>query len=143
MSWSFPEVRRLLATLGDPEIEHAPLALQLKDALGTDSARDAVLHVIHKTFDGSSPQNRLARDAILMPALDGDKGTQAASMLNVSLRTFFRRRSAAMKMVAATIEHILRVANPRLTFKLETARMIAEVRPTSVKIGRASCRERV
>src|SRR5690348_2750360 len=54
-------------------------------------------------------------------------------MLNVSLRTFFRRRSAAMKMVAATIEHILRVANPRLTFKLETARMIAEVRPTSVK----------
>ena len=133
MRWSFPEVRRLLAMLGDPEIEYSPLALELKDALGTDSARDAVLHVIHKTFDGSSPQNRLARDAILMPALGGDKGTQAASMLNVSLRTFFRRRAGAMKMVAATIEHIMRVANPRLTFKLETARMIAEVRPTSVK----------
>src|SRR5215472_1330913 len=133
MSWSSPDVRRLLAMLGDPEIEHAPLAQQLKDALGTDSARDAVLHVIHKTFDGSSPQNRLARDAILMPALGGDKGTHAASMLNVSLRTFFRRRASAMKMVAATIEHILRVANPRLTFKLETARMIAEVKPTSVK----------
>ncbi|HEY7993395.1 MAG TPA: hypothetical protein VID24_04260 [Candidatus Eremiobacteraceae bacterium] len=133
MRWSFPEVRRLLAMLGDPEIEYSPLALELKDALGTDSARDAVLHVIHKTFDGSSPQNRLARDAILMPALGGDKGTQAASMLNVSLRTFFRRRAGAMKLVAATIEHIMRVANPRLTFKLETARMIAEVRPTSVK----------
>jgi len=133
MSWSFPDVRRLLAMLGDPEIEQAPLALQLKDALGTDSARDAVLHVIHKTFDGSSPQNRLSRDVILMPALEGDKGTHAASILNVSLRTFFRRRTAAIKMVAATIEHILRVANPRLTFKLETARMLAEVWPSSVK----------
>lgn len=134
MRWSFPELRRLLSKLGDPsEVERSPLALELKDALGTDSARDAVLHVVYKTFDGSSPQNRLSRDAILMPALGGDKGTLAASVLNVSLRTFFRRRTAAMKMVATTIEQVLRAANPRVAFKLETARMVSEVRPDLVE----------
>ncbi|HXW77632.1 MAG TPA: hypothetical protein VEJ20_09490 [Candidatus Eremiobacteraceae bacterium] len=134
MSWSHREVRRMLAALDRPhELERSVLAVAVKDALGLDSVRDAVLHVVYRTFGESSQRSSLLRDVILMSDLNGEKRTLVASALNLSTRTFFRQRAAAIEMVAATIEQVLNVADPRTDFKYETARMIGAVKPHAVE----------
>ena len=123
----------MLACLDDAKkLERCLLAVRLKDALGTPSLRDGVLYAIDKTFAEASPHNRLLRDAILLLDANGDKTARVAAKLNLSLRTFFRRRETAVAMIAKTIDRILHVQEPLAAFKAETATMIASVNPSSV-----------
>ena len=124
----------MLAALDRPdELERSSLALQLRDTLGCASTREAILQIVEDTFDDNHPQRRVLRDVILMPALRGDKRIFSAAVLNMSARTFFRRRAAAVAMLAHTIERVLNAGDPRADFKAETAQLIGAVKPNAVK----------
>ncbi len=124
----------MLALLDRPdELDRASLANQLRDALGAASARDAIVRIVHATFDDATVSGRLMRDVILMPALRGDKRVFSASRLNMSTRTFFRRRATAVGILARAIERVLNAGDPRSDFKYETAQLISAVKPAAVK----------
>jgi len=121
-------VHRLLALLDRPhKLERFPLALELKAVLGAPTALDAVRQVIEGTFAASTPMNRQLLTAIVFCNVDGNKSSHAAAMLNVSLRTLFRRRSEAISAVASAIDKLLHSADSDVAFKRLVARMIAPI----------------
>jgi hypothetical protein len=134
------EVRWLLTLLGRPDkLEHLPLAVQLKSTLGTATAREAVLQVLDNAFSVRTPLNDMLRRAIFSCDLDGNKTASAATMLNVSARTLFRRRSEAIAVVAAAVDQILHHTDSESEFKHVIARMIAPIESsTSVHLLESS-----
>ncbi len=123
-------MRRLLADLDRPQtLVRSTLGTQLKDALGTESIRDAVLWVVDKAFEEPTRSNALLRDVIVMCDVKGHKGSQVASELHVSTRTFFRLRADAIAALAQTAEQVLQGPQSRTDFKYEITRMISPVKP--------------
>lgn len=121
-------VHRLLALLNRPdELERFPLALELKAVLGVPTAFDAVGRVIERAFAPSTPMNRQLIRAITYCNVDGHKASRAAEMLNVSVRTLFRRRSDAIAGIASVIDNLLHGADSQVAFKRLVARMIAPI----------------
>lgn len=101
-------IRGLLASLRRPDrLERLPLAVQLKVALGAPTARDAVVHVIDRTFSVRTPSNDIMRAAVYSCDVEGNKASYAAATLHVSMRTFFRRRSEAVAAIAAAVDQII------------------------------------
>ena len=126
MPWSNQEIRKLLSLLGKPNaLESFPLAVQLKGALGCASAREAVLAVIERAFEVRTPLNDALRDSVLRCDLEGNKSLGAAAALNVSPRTLFRWRAAAIKAIASAVDQTLQAADSPARFKYAIARMIA------------------
>lgn len=106
--------REMLAALRRPDrLERLPLAVRLKTALGAATAHEAVIHVVDRTFRIRTPSNDLMRAAVFSCDLEGNKALYVASTLNVSIRTFYRRRSDAVAAVAAVVKQIVHRAPPR------------------------------
>jgi hypothetical protein len=103
-----PEIRRLLRLLRFPiQLESEPLAKQLRDATESASALDAVMAIIQRALSGSGEINQLMRAAILSQDLDGNKARRVATSLGLSIRSYFRYRSAAVELIAIAVEREL------------------------------------
>ena len=103
-----PEIRRLLRLLRFPiQLEAEPLAARLREATLTASALDAVMAVVQKALSGSGEINQLMRAAILSQDLDGNKARRVATSLGLSVRSYFRYRSAAVELIAIAVEREL------------------------------------
>lgn len=103
-----PEIRRLLRLLRFPiQLENEPLAAQLRDATETGSALDGVMAIVQKALSGSGEINQLMRASILSQDLDGNKARRVAASLGLSIRSYFRYRSAAVELIAIAIEREL------------------------------------
>lgn len=103
-----PEIRRLLRLLRFPiQLEAEPLAARLREATDTASALDAVIAVVQKALSGSGEINQLMRAAILSQDLDGNKARRVATSLGLSVRSYFRYRSAAIELIAIAVEREL------------------------------------
>src|SRR5271166_2204126 len=103
-----PEIRRLLRLLRFPiQLENEPLAAQLRDATETNSALDGVMAIVQKALSGSGEINQLMRSSILSQDLDGNKARRVAASLGLSIRSYFRYRSAAVELIAIAIEREL------------------------------------
>ena len=130
MSWSGQQMRRLLACLDRPQdLVRSHLGLQLQEALGADSIREAVLWLVNRAFQEPTPHHALLRDIITRCDVEGQKGSHVARALNVSARTFFRLRADAIAMLEQTAEQLLRRPEQRTDFKYEISRMISPVQP--------------
>ncbi len=130
------DVRVMLAALSKPSIlQENKLALQVRDALGKTSVRQAVRTVIDMTFDKSQPEQAALRDVILTCDFENKKRSQAASQISVSARTLYRRRSAAIGQIADTVDELLDAPVPDTTFRYAMARMISPLEPeTAVRL---------
>jgi len=103
-----PEIRRLLRLLRFPiQLEGEPLALRLREATEAESALDAIMAVVRKALSGSGEINQLMRAAILSQDLDGNKARRVAASLGLSIRSYFRYRSAAVELIAIAVEREL------------------------------------
>jgi hypothetical protein len=103
-----PEIRRLLRLLRFPiQLEGEPLAQQLREATDSSSALDGVMAVVQKALSGSGEINQLMRAAILSQDLDGNKARRVATSLGLSVRSYFRYRSAAVELIAIAVEREL------------------------------------
>jgi hypothetical protein len=103
-----PEIRRLLRLLRFPiQLEGEPLAQQLRDATDSRNALDGVMAVVQKALSGSGEINQLMRAAILSQDLDGNKARRVATSLGLSVRSYFRYRSAAVELIAIAVEREL------------------------------------
>jgi hypothetical protein len=133
MRWSNREVRELLSVLDRPQqIERTRLGLLLKHALGLESAREAVIQVLNATFAEPTRRNVELRNTIMLSDMQGNKRSHVASSLGLSQRTFFRRRAAAVAMVAAQIDRAIGSSDAGETFKFDTARLISTANPKMV-----------
>jgi uncharacterized protein len=103
-----PEIRRLLRLLRFPiQLEAEPLAARLREATDAPSALDAVMATVQKALSGSGEINQLMRAAILSQDLDGNKARRVAASLGLSIRSYFRYRSAAIELIAIAAEREL------------------------------------
>lgn len=103
-----PEIRRLLRLLRFPiQLEGEPLAQRLREATESGSALDAIMAVMRKALSGSGEINQLMRSAILAQDLDGNKARRVAASLGLSIRSYFRYRSAAVELIAIAVEREL------------------------------------
>jgi len=103
-----PDIRRLLRLLRFPiQLEGEPLAQRLRESTEAESALDAVMTVVRKALSGSGEINQLMRAAILSQDLDGNKARRVAASLGLSVRSYFRYRSAAVELIAIAIDREL------------------------------------
>jgi len=109
MDRRYPNVRHMLRLLRSPiRLEEDALALALRDALACDTACEAVLSMVQRALPGPTEMNALMRAAVLSQDLDGNKGRRVAASLGLSLRSYFRYRSAAIELIALAIDRELR-----------------------------------
>ena len=103
-----PEIRHLLRLLRFPiQLEGEALAQRLREATDTGTALDAVMTIVRKALSGSGEINQLMRAAILSQDLDGNKARRVAASLGLSVRSYFRYRSAAVELIAIAVEREL------------------------------------
>jgi len=132
MAWANQEIRKLLSLLSKPTaLEKHALAVQLKQALGAASARDALLQVIEQAFAVRTPLNDALRESIFRCDLEGKKSLGAADAMGVSPRTLFRWRAAAITAIASAVDQALQAKDSEAQFKYAIARMIAPVESTT------------
>ena len=97
------DVRKLLRLLRRPHLlEKERLAILLRQAVRSESAREALLGVIEQTFGPSYDAQRL-REIVQRCDVRGEKARTAASAMHLSLRQFFRYRVEAIAAVASRI----------------------------------------
>ncbi len=105
----YPQVRQMLRLLRSPiRLEEYELAVGLRDALGCESACDAVMAVVQRALPGPTDLSQLMRAAVLSQDLDGNKARRVAASLGLSLRSYFRYRRAAIELIALAVERELR-----------------------------------
>ncbi|MDQ6780398.1 MAG: hypothetical protein M3Z37_04490, partial [Candidatus Eremiobacteraeota bacterium] len=97
------DVRKLLRLLRRPHLlERERLAILLRQAAGTATAREALLGVIDQIF-GASHEGRRLHEIIQRCDMRGEKGRAAAAAMSLSLRQFFRYRVEAIQALASAI----------------------------------------
>jgi hypothetical protein len=106
------DLRRLLRLLRRPHLlEREPLALRVRQALGTTTCRDALLSLVDRTF-GTIEDTRRLREIIVRCDIEGQKARQAAAGMHVSLRQFFRYRAEAIEALGLAVERLDELASP-------------------------------
>ncbi|HEY4440396.1 MAG TPA: tetratricopeptide repeat protein [Candidatus Elarobacter sp.] len=105
--WSFRRTRELLRKLRHPDyLERDALATALRCALGTATARDAVLAAIDGALTG--PDDALLRRIIVGVDLEGRPTKAIAAELHLSERHCFRHRAHALDAISSQIEILVR-----------------------------------
>lgn len=105
MEWGVATTRRLLRELTRTgRLERDPAGIQLRDALGSATVRDALVEVIERALQHEPP---LCRDIIDHCNLRGESTVEAAAELGLSLRTLFRYRVRANEAIDTLIAQVL------------------------------------
>ncbi len=111
MRWTNQEIRNLLRAMRRPHaLERERLAVMLREAMGTRDARTAIQSIIERSFDTSSPADRLRLEIVRRCDVGGETTRAAAAALNLSVRQFFRIRAEAIACIAESVERELRRA---------------------------------
>ena len=96
--------RRLLRAVRTPyALERDRLARRLAGALGSPSARDAVLSVSRRALTGFEP---IFNEVVERLYVDGRPAKIVAGELHFSTRQVHRYRAAAVKLIARKVEEI-------------------------------------
>ncbi len=105
--WSFRRTRQLLRKVRRPaQLERDGLGAALRTALGTSSARDAVMDAIDRALCG--PDDEVLRRIVMGVDFEGRSTKVVASELHLSERHCFRRRAQALDAISAQIEQLVR-----------------------------------
>jgi len=105
MQSSVPATRRLLRDLRRTgRLERDPTGIELRDALGAATVRDALIYAIDRALQYEAP---VCRAIVERCDICGDSTAEAAAELGLSLRSLFRYRSRANEAIAAVIEQLL------------------------------------
>jgi|SRR5579872_4385229 len=130
MASNHPEIRRLLRLMKRPHaLDREPLAIMLREALRTDTSREAVLKTIESAFDVGMANGRLLREIVQRCDLDGDKTRTVAASIGMSARHFFRYRNDAIETVAQAVSRKLRQPDDAARKQLVMASLVAEFDP--------------
>lgn len=130
MASNHPEIRRLLRLMKRPHaLDREPLALMLREALRTDTSREAVLKTIESAFDVGIANGRLLREIVQRCDVNGDKTSTVAASIGMSARHFFRYRNDAIETVAQAVSRKLRQPDDAARKQLVMASLVAEFDP--------------
>jgi tetratricopeptide (TPR) repeat protein len=105
--WSFRRTRELLRKVRRPaQLERDSLGSALRTALGTPSARDALLAAIEGALAG--PDDAILRRIVVGVDFEGRSTRAIAEELHLSERHCFRRRAEALDAISSQIEMLVR-----------------------------------
>ena len=103
--WSHGVVRQLLRSVRRPaQLEREELALEVKAALRSTTAREALLSLIRDALTGLPEP---CRQVIELCDVEGRPTGEAAELLHISVRQLFRYRADAMAAIAGEINRVL------------------------------------
>lgn len=109
--WSRGSVRRLLRGLRRPaQLERDEIALELKRALRSPSARDAVLMLVDRAL---RHEHRYCAAIVRGCDVEGETTLALANALHLSPRQFFRYRAHAIEAIAVELDNVLTRAPAR------------------------------
>lgn len=106
MQWSHAHVREMLRMVNQPHrLRRNPLAKTLSEAL--DVKPEVAIRLVLRSAFSPSNRGKTALRSIMIADYEGKTAAEAASLLNLSLRQYFRYRSIAIEAVACVIEDLL------------------------------------
>ena len=101
------QVRHVLRLLRRPhELATSGIAAVLCESLDVEDPVEAVVLVLHQIFNLRSQTGRRFYDAIRLCDVDGLAAKEAAKIMGLSLRQFFRYRHEAVEALAAKINRL-------------------------------------
>jgi len=105
--WSFRRTRELLRKVRHPaQLERDSLGIALRAALGTPTAREALLSAIDGALAG--PDDVVLRRIVSGVDFEGRTTRVVAGELHLSERHCFRRRAEALDAISSQIESLVR-----------------------------------
>src|ERR1700680_3807888 len=105
--WSFRRTRELLRKVRHPaQLERDTLGIALRAALGTPTAREALLSAIDGALAG--PDDMILRRIVTGVDFEGRTTKGVAGELPLSERHCFRRRAEALDAISSQIESLVR-----------------------------------
>ncbi|MDB5094497.1 MAG: transcriptional regulator, CadC [Candidatus Eremiobacteraeota bacterium] len=105
--WSFRRTRELLRKVRHPaQLERDTLGIALRAALGTPTAREALLSAIDGALAG--PDDMILRRIVTGVDFEGRTTKVVAGELHLSERHCFRRRAEALDAISSQIESLVR-----------------------------------